>query len=48
MKIFEGLSNSENMVFNVRKLLNIGVDLMLQQGANRSDPADLAADLGCC
>ncbi len=25
MKIFEGLSNSKNMVFNVKKLLNVGV-----------------------
>jgi hypothetical protein len=37
MKIFEGLSNSKNMVFNVKKLLNVGVDLTLQQkgGWNR-------------
>ncbi len=25
MKIFEGLSNSKNMVVNVKKLLNVGV-----------------------
>jgi hypothetical protein len=31
MKISEDLSNSKNMVFNVKKLLNDGVDLMLQQ-----------------
>ncbi len=31
MKIFEGLSNSKNMIFNVKKLLNVGVDLTLQQ-----------------
>ncbi len=31
IKIFEGLSNSKNMIFNVKKLLNIGVDLTLQQ-----------------
>jgi hypothetical protein len=30
MKIFKGLSNSQNMVFNVKKLLNIGVDLKLR------------------
>jgi hypothetical protein len=29
MKIFEGLSKSKNMVFNVKKLLNIYVDLTL-------------------
>ncbi len=29
MKIFEGLSNSKNMVFNVLKLLNVGVGLTL-------------------
>jgi hypothetical protein len=27
MKIFEGLSNSKNMDFNVKKLLNVGVGL---------------------
>jgi hypothetical protein len=31
MKIFEGLSNSKNMVFNVKKLLNIGLGPMLGQ-----------------
>jgi hypothetical protein len=37
MKTFKGLSNSKNMVFNVKKLLNIGVGLVLQQkgGKNR-------------
>jgi hypothetical protein len=30
MKIFKGFSNSQNMVFNVKKLLNIGVDLKLR------------------
>ncbi len=30
-EIFEGLSNSKNMIFNVKKLLNVGVDLTLQQ-----------------
>jgi hypothetical protein len=29
MKISEGLSNSKNMVFDAKKLLNIGVDLTL-------------------
>jgi hypothetical protein len=27
MKIFEGLSKSKNMVFNLKKLLNVAVDL---------------------
>jgi hypothetical protein len=31
MKIFEGLSNSKNMVFDVKKLLKIGVGLALWQ-----------------
>jgi hypothetical protein len=31
MKIFEGLSNSKNMIFNVKKLLNVGVDMTLKQ-----------------
>jgi hypothetical protein len=37
MKIFEGLSNSKNMVFNVKKLLNVGVCLTLRRkgGKNR-------------
>ncbi len=29
MKIFEGLSNSKNMVFNVKKFLYVGVSLTL-------------------
>jgi hypothetical protein len=29
MKIFESLSNSKNMFFNVKKLLNVSVDLRL-------------------
>jgi hypothetical protein len=39
MKIFEGLSNSKNMVFNVKKLLNIGLGLALWRkgGKNRSE-----------
>jgi hypothetical protein len=32
MKIFEDLSKSKNMVFNVEKLLNDSMDPMLQQG----------------
>ncbi len=37
MKIFEGLRNSRNMVFNVKKLLNVGVGLTLRRkgGKNR-------------
>jgi hypothetical protein len=39
MKISEGLSNSKNMVFNVKKLLNVGVGLTLQWkgGKNRCE-----------
>jgi predicted nuclease with RNAse H fold len=37
IKIFEGLSNRRNMVFNVKKLLNVGVDLPLWVGAKRSE-----------
>jgi hypothetical protein len=29
MKIFEGLRNSNNMVFNMKKLLNVDVGQML-------------------
>jgi tRNA A58 N-methylase Trm61 len=29
MKIFEDLSDSKNMIFNVKKLLNVGVGLTL-------------------
>ncbi len=31
IKISKGLSNSKNMVFNMKKLLNVGVGLMLRQ-----------------
>jgi hypothetical protein len=31
VKIFDGLSNSKNKVFNVKKLFNDGADLTLQQ-----------------
>jgi hypothetical protein len=31
MKIFEGLSNSQNMVFSVKKLQDDGVDLLLRR-----------------
>jgi hypothetical protein len=39
MKIFEGLSNSKNMVFNVKKLLNVGLGLTLRPngGKNRCE-----------
>jgi hypothetical protein len=36
MKIFEGLSNIKNMVFNVKKLLNIGVGLMLRRKGGKN------------
>jgi hypothetical protein len=37
IKIFEGLSSSKNMVFNVKKLLNVGLGLTLWRkgGKNR-------------
>jgi hypothetical protein len=31
IKIFEGLSNSKNMVFNVKKPLNVGLGLTLRR-----------------
>jgi hypothetical protein len=31
MKIFEGLSNIKNMVFNMEKFFNFGVGLTLQR-----------------
>ncbi len=39
IKIFEGLSNSKNMVFNVKKLLNVGLALTLRRngGKNRCE-----------
>ncbi len=39
IKIFEGLSNSKNMVFNVKKLLNVGLGLALRRngGKNRCE-----------
>ncbi len=39
MKILEGLSNSKNIVFNVKKLLNVGLGLALRQkgGKNRCE-----------
>jgi hypothetical protein len=42
MKIFEGLSNSKNMVFDVKNLFNIGVGLTLRQGAKRSYPGGMS------
>jgi hypothetical protein len=38
MKIFEGLSNGKNMVFNVKKLLNVGVDLTLRRKSDKKRP----------
>jgi hypothetical protein len=39
MKIFEGLNKSKNIVFNVKKLLNVGVGLTLRRkgGKNRCE-----------
>jgi hypothetical protein len=36
IKIFEGLSNSKIMVFNVKKLLNVGLGLTLQQNGEKN------------
>jgi hypothetical protein len=57
MKISEGLSNSKNMIFNMKKLLNVGVDLTLRQrgkkkqgGRKEATQAEWAADIvdfGC-
>jgi hypothetical protein len=51
MKIFEGLSNSKNMVFNVKKLLNVGVDLMLRRRSKKKRPwrdeQQVFVELGC-
>jgi hypothetical protein len=36
MKIFEGLSNSKNMILNVKKLLNIGLGLALRRKGGKN------------
>jgi hypothetical protein len=36
IKIFEGLSNSKNMVFNVKKLLNVCLGLTPRQKAGKN------------
>jgi hypothetical protein len=36
IKIFEGLSNSKNMVFNVKKLLNVGLGLTLRRNGGKN------------
>jgi hypothetical protein len=36
MKILEGLSNSQNMVFNVKKLFNVGLGLTLQRNGEKN------------
>jgi hypothetical protein len=38
IKIFEGVSKSKNMVFNVKKLLNIAVALTLWQRGEKKPP----------
>jgi hypothetical protein len=38
MKISEGLSNSKNMVFEAKKLLNVGVDLTLWRRGKKKQP----------
>jgi hypothetical protein len=36
LKIFEDLINSKNMVFNVKRLLNVGLGLILQQKGEKN------------
>ncbi len=45
MKIFEGLSNTKNMVFNVKKLQDNDMDLTIQKGMEKSAPSRRAADV---
>jgi hypothetical protein len=45
MKIFEDLSNSKNMVFNVKKLLNDGVGLTLHRKGGKNQRWNEQADL---
>ncbi len=51
MKISESLSKSKYMVFNIKKLLNVGVDLILRRkGEKKWYSAEWVADfadLGC-
>jgi hypothetical protein len=42
MKIFEGLSNSKNMIFNVKKLLNVGLGQTLRRMAERTDSSGMS------
>jgi hypothetical protein len=36
VKIFKGLSNTKNTVFNVKKLLNVGVGLTLRRKGGKN------------
>ncbi len=38
MNIFEGLSKSKKFVFDVKKLLDLGVDLLLGRGGEKKRP----------
>jgi hypothetical protein len=40
--IFQELSKSKNMVFNVKKLLDNCVDLTLRRGDGKSDPSEMS------
>jgi hypothetical protein len=42
MKIFEGLGNSKNMVFNVKKLFIVGVGLTYGEKAERTDASGIS------
>jgi hypothetical protein len=44
--IFKGLGNSKGKVFNVKKLLNAGVDLTLGEMAKRSDMGGMRGRFG--
>jgi hypothetical protein len=46
MKMFENLNNSKNMVFNGKKLLNDGVDLIYGEEVERSNPSRMSGR--CC
>ncbi len=45
IKIYEDLINNNNMVFNVKKLLNDNMDLMLWRRVERSNASGMKADL---
>jgi hypothetical protein len=42
MKIFEGFSKSKKIVFNVKKLLKVAVDLTLWGSGKKSNPCGMS------